>query len=212
MQDQKTMKTIRYALGWLCLILVPCSVGFGLFDIADNGSQYWWSVSATYYANSKPFMIGILFATGVFFICYRGYDRLDNIIADISAVSAFGIIIFPCECFASPERVGIFGLNVSTSHILHCIFASILFISFAIMIGFRFTKGNTTYFFAKKRRNRIYRICAALITLAMIVQVVTSILDIGWMTIVNETVMLTSMSIAWLVKAGAFKIFLEDKW
>ena len=44
----------------------------------------------------------------------------------------------------------------------------------------------------------------------MINQVITSLLNIGWMTIVNEAIMLWAFSFAWAVKADVFIKF-RDK-
>lgn len=200
--DKSTMYFMRKALGWLCILLAPLSLIFGFMFYSYNEPDFWNSISATYYATSKIWMIGLLFTTTVFFLCYKGYDWKDRMLTDISGVSAFGIICFPCND-KLVERTGLLNLPTNVSHIIHCIFASILFISFAVMILFQFTKGGSTE--KKKVRNNIYKVCGFGIVLFMLFQVISSILGIGWMTIVNESFMLTFFGIAWLVKGEQFK-------
>ena len=95
------------------------------------------------------------------------------------------------------------------SHIIHCIIAGGLFGSFAYMIGWRFTKTDSTVALTegKKKRNLVYRICAAIIICAMALQVGTSVCGISWFTIINETIMLWAFSFAWAVKADMIKQF-----
>jgi hypothetical protein len=82
----------------------------------------------------------------------------------------------------------------------------LLFGFFAYMIGWRFVKTDAMIRSSgKKTRDRIYRICAYIILAAMGMQAMTSFMCIGWITIVNETVMLWAFSLAWAVKAGCFK-------
>lgn len=199
----------RRVLGILCLLLAPLSIAFGLFS-QTNPEHWWYSISATYYANSNMLMIGLLFATSVFFITYRGYDITDRIITDFSALFAIGIVTFPCN-IGIYERVGLFQLPVATSNIIHYCCAAGLFLSFALMIIFRFTKSNGPVTQEKKARNIVYYVCGGVILLFMIWQLITALIHLpGYWTIINETVMLTAFSIAWLVKGESFKR-LNDK-
>ena len=129
------------------------------------------------------------------------------------------IVINPCLTLISAKYVGVFLIPVEISNVIHCASAGALFALFAYMIAFRFTKHNSLTIkdiwhytwhsrFAetkKATRNRLYYICALIIVIFMLVQVITSLLDIGWMTIVNEWVMLTAFSVAWLTKGGWIK-------
>ena len=123
-----------------------------------------------------------------------------------SAAMAAGILIFPCSCDAAGDRTGILNLSTPVSNVFHCICAALLFASFAYMIGWRFTKTDMPMRMTgqKEIRNTVYRACAGVIILFMLCQVVTSLCNIGWMTIVNEAMMLWAFSFAWAVKAGVF--------
>ena len=201
--NRQTMNYMRKMLGWLCLAITPASVIFSF--LGNNAADTWHSISATYYATDCAIMIGLLVTTAVFFASYRGYNLADRIITDISAVSALGVVVFPCWSIAAPERTGLLQLERGLSHTIHCASAMILFASFFVMIFFQFTKTSGRMTEAKRIRNKIYRICGIVIAAGMLSQVVTSVLGIGWMTIVNEGFMLTAFSIAWLVKGEQVK-------
>ena len=207
-RDKETMNWQRRVLaiyGVLLPILAPL---FGFIAYDKNGHEFWYSISATFYASSNILMIGVLAIFGFFLWNYKGYDIGDKFTCKFSAAMAFGILVFPCECPAAGDTTGILNLPTNISHIIHCITAALLFASFAYMIGFRFTK--TTHKAltnGKQLRNKIYRICMIVILVFMASQVATSLLNIGWMTIVNEAIMLWAFSFAWAVKSGLFKKF-----
>lgn len=204
----------RKVLGVLCALLGPCCILFGL--LGDNLPGWYKSISATYYANSKICMIGLLFATAVFFLTYKGYDKKDTVMAIIQGVSALGVIVFPCATEGIPERVGLFNLPVSVSNVFHCISASVLFVAFAIMISWLFTQGDDTNP-QKAKRNTVYDICAIIIYTGcalMAIKSATPILDFipDWFPVTwfMETVMLEAYAVAWLTKAETFEK-LNDK-
>ena len=186
-------------------VLAPLA-GFIAYD--KNGPTFWYSISATFYATSNILMIGSLAVFAFFLWTYKGYDIGDSFTCKFSAVMAIGILVFPCECAAAGETTGILNIHTNISNIFHCIIAALLFGSFAYMIGFRFTKtGFREMSEGKKHRNVVFIVCASVIAFFMLLQVVTSLLNIAWMTIVNEAFMLWAFSLAWAVKAGCFKWF-----
>lgn len=210
--DKASMNWQRKVLalfGFLLPILAPL---FGFLAYSKNGPHFWWSISATYYATSNILMIGVLFVVAFFLWTYKGYDIGDSVSCKISAGAALAILVFPCSCDAAGDRTGILYIPTNISNIFHCISAAILFGSFAYMIGLRFTKTDNIKSMSenKKLRNKIYYICAGIIVFFMLLQVITSLLNIGWMTIVNEAFMLWAFSFAWAVKADVFVKF-RDK-
>lgn len=209
--DKKTMiyqRRMLSLMGFLLPILAPI-MGFIAYD--KNGSEFWWSISATFYATSNIFMIGTLAIFAFFLYTYKGYDIGDNATCSFSATMALGILIFPCRTSTIGATTGVLNLPTGLSHVIHCIIATLLFSSFAYMIGYRFTKHDPALVLTdgKKKRNNIYHICAIIIAVAMVSQFATSLFHIGWMTIVNETVMLWAFSFAWAVKSDCFKAFID---
>lgn len=204
--DKASMNYQRKVLalfGFLLPLLAPL-MGFIAYE--KNGPEFWYSISATFYASSNIFMIGTLAIFAFFLWTYKGYDLGDSLTCKFSSIMAAGILVFPCRCMASGETTGVLNLPTGVSHIIHCIIAALLFGSFAVMIGFRFTKTDKFRVTkAKSRKNKIYYTCSMIIMVAMTCQTITSFLEIGWFTIINEAVMLWSFSFAWAVKAGVFK-------
>lgn len=201
----KSMLSQRRILGILCILLAPCSLLFGLIGAKYNELYWYTSISSTYYANSKIIMIGLLFATSVFFFSYKGYDIKDRICSLIEAISAMGIIIFPNGDTRLREVTGLFCLPLKISLIFHCISAMVLFISFGINILCLFTIGDKTN--PKKRnRNIIYYICGSVILLGVLAQFIYILIptsDHSLFTMINEFIMLTAFSFAYLVKSEA---------
>lgn len=189
----------RLVLGIICGLLPICCILFGLIgaDEALLGDKWWYSISATYYSNSQVWMVGSLVLASFFLATYKGYDIGDKVLTSIGSISALGVVIFPCKNNNAFDRCGLFMLPTNISDILHIISAATLFVSFAAMILTQFTKGHN------KHRNRIYYTCGTIIVLAMVSQVITGILDIDWMTIINEFFMLEAFAVAWIVKSRA---------
>lgn len=201
----KSMLSQRRILGILCILLAPCSLLFGLIGAKYNESYWYTSISSTYYANSKIVMIGLLFATSVFFFSYKGYDIKDRICSLIEAISAMGIIIFPNGDTQLREVTGLFCLPLHTSGIIHSTCAAVLFISFGINILCLFTIGDKTNP-KKRQRNVVYYICGALILLGVLSQFLYIVFrhdTHSVITMINEFVMLVAFGFAYLVKSEA---------
>ena len=214
--ELKSMLYQRLTLGIMCAVLVPACILFGLFGLSTNPSTWYKSISDTYYANSKMFMIGLLFATSVFFFTYKGYDKKDRICSLIQAISSMGIIVFPCVGTDSKALVGLFNLPAGFSHKIHCVFASILFIAFAINLLFLFTLGNGEATEQKKKRNRIYRACGIIIFIFIVIQALVKTVFKAYIpswipvSLINEFVMLEAFAFAYIVKSEAIKRFNDN--
>lgn len=213
--ELKSMLHQRFALGILCAALVPACIIFGLIGarLGTNAPNWYMSISDTYYANSKMFMIGLLFATAVYFLTYKGYDWKDKLCSVVQAMCCIGIVAFPCKGPDADARVGLFSAVARESNKIHMFFASSLFIVFAINILFLFTLGKGEPTSQKKVRNRIYRICGGVIVAFIIIQTLCSTILKGrlpsWLptTLINEFFMLEAFAFAYIVKSEAIKRF-----
>lgn len=210
--DKISMNYQRKMLAVLGLLLPILAPLLGFIAYEKNGPEFWYSISATFYASSNICMIGVLAIFSFFLATYKGYDIGDKVTTTVSATMAVGILVFPCQSEAAGATTGILNLPTNISHVAHCIIAACLFGSFAFMIGLRFTKTNKDIDLSpqKAKRNRVYKTCALIILTAMMMQVLTSLMGLGWFTIINETAMLWAFSFAWAVKADVFKMF-RDK-
>ena len=192
----------RFALGIICGLLPIACLLFGYIGELRgvNPQEWYYSISATYFANSSPCMIVALGLCGFFFLTYKGYDRWDRIYTIVSSISALLIVAFPCTTATSQDYLGVFACPAKASNAIHGIAAAILFGCFALMILLQFTKGG------HKRRNTIYRICGYIILAAMLATAVTFLIPNapGYTTMIYEFFMLEAFAVAWLIKSGVF--------
>lgn len=217
MRNEKELTSMLYQkriLGILCILLAPLCLIFGLFGLSTNLHGWYLSISATYYANSKMFMIGLLCAISIFFFSFQCYDWKDRVVTIIEGICSLGIVMFPCKSDDVPNLVGLFNIPYSISNIFHCTFATILFILFAIQITFLFTKSDGNPTKEKMIRNKIYKICGIIIFIFCIMQAVSCIVTFipkyiptTW---INEFIMLIAYGFAYLVKSEAIAKF-NDK-
>ena len=171
------------------------------------------SISITYYSLYAVgiFMI-ILGAASVLLICYKGYDRGDDITATIAGVFGLLICLFPTKYPDAPElTAGIFQWPSTVNVVFHCIGAFGFFGAIAYMSIFRFTKTDGALTTNKKIRNCIYRVCGVgmLASFLLMLLKYTSFAPANLVWIV-EMISLTFFGISWLVKSGAVPL-LHDK-
>lgn len=214
MDSKEIMHKQQKILGILCILLPVLCIGFGIIGkiFGTNYPTWFYSISDTYYSNSKIFMIGILGACGIYFWAYKGYDLWDNIITSITAVCSFGIITFPCWT-AYADKVGIFCLPVNISGHIHNAFAITLYLSFfAQVLRFRKSSGEMTE--KKKLRNRLYLICFLIMAFGVIFYCSKKFIPFfktkGWLILITEFFVQFGYGFAWLIKSEAFKKLNDD--
>lgn len=208
------LKRIRNIIGFLGMIL-PWVALLGTFWVSKNielSDDFWsnLSISATYYLT--PALTGILTTAAVVLMCYDSYEPIDDIITTLSGVCGLLIVLFPCHCCISPDKVGLFQLPANISHIIHSVSAVCFFLLLAFNSLFLFTKSkdkeiNQTK--QKKTRNIIYRVCgygmlAALILMPLPIHFFAK-------TFIVETIALTFFGVSWLVKGQVFGILADEE-
>ena len=209
--EEKTMRKQQFILGWLCTVLPFISIGFGLIGAITkcNPPTWWYSISATFFTNSNVILIGLLFATGIYFWAYAGYDKTDNIVTKLCAVFSFMTIIFPTKMYSCTDKfklVGLFCLPNNISYVIHSISALLLYGCFLIML-LRFRKSSGTMTDKKKIRNTLYLVFAIIMILCGVLILIKSIFKLpGYITIILETIAQLCFGISWLIKAGKFKV------
>ena len=140
---------LRAMIGWLGMLLpwlVVLLVGY-----------FPPSISATWYTNACTVFMIVLGSASLLLICYKGYERIDDIILTIAGVAGLGICLFPCKVSNSADRVGTFLIDKGVSDIIHCVSAVIFFGLLAYNSIFLFTKGESRLF-----RTRLKRHCATM--------------------------------------------------
>lgn len=215
--DKELMHKQQKILGHLCILLPLLSVGFGLigYFTGVNNPGWYESISATFYANSKMMMIGLLCATSIYFWAYKGYDKADDIITKIGAITALMIVAFPCsDGKATTEPiVGLFCLPLGVSGAIHNISALVLYTSFIVQT-FRFTKHGKVMTDMKKKRNIFYYCCIGVMLFGTLFIFSCNIIDplkpYHFFILIGESFLQLGYGCAWLCKSEAFKC-LNDK-
>ena len=184
-------------------ILLPLLLIIGNL-IANNSLQIEFSVS-DYYDNSTAgdILVGVLFVLGFFLMTYKGYDKTDSQVANLGCVFALGVALFP---------------TTSTNyvvHIMHFVFALLLFTVFIVfsMYLFRKTDTNTVYTKQKDKRNKVYLACGII----MILCIAGIAIGMLWLEKLSTTyhlvfwfelVAFIAFGVSWVVKAEF--LFLKD--
>jgi hypothetical protein len=212
---------LRQLIGILGILLAFLSVLAGLLGGADNPPHWWSSISATYYSNAAPVMVGLLVCVGMFLTTYDAYTTADTVVSTLSGAAAVIIAFFPCrlEAFEN-SRVGVFHLPAATSQTIHSIAAVTFFLLLGCMSIFLFTRTDGNVTGRKKIRNVIYLICGWTIIAALSADGILTVLYTNnilgngkgiyayeytaW-GITFEAVMLTAFGVSWLTKGGLIK-------
>lgn len=206
------VNTLRFRaiLGWLGMALPIIVAILALVFNCLDGRLVPDSISATYYLDPciTPFMI-ILGASGIFLICYNGYDKHDDIICSLAGIFGLFICIFPCSATAL-ANVGMFQLPTAISGLIHNLSAVIFFLLLAYNSFFLFTKGDSNPTEKKKKRNIIYRVCGIGMVGSFILLIPGNIFHIYGMTWFVETIALAFFGISWLTKADIYPILFCD--
>lgn len=197
------MRRIRNLTGFLGMILPWVTLLNAFIYTSINGTPdgFWYefSISETYYLG--PVLAGVLTTASIVLMCYDGYDWRDNLLTTLAGVCGLIIVLFPCKCPISPERVGIFQLTASVSDIIHTTAALSFFALLAFNSAFLFTLGESDTR-NKRIRKLIYRICAIGMLAAFALFPILSTAR----TYIVEAIALTFFGVSWLVKGQVFGI------
>lgn len=184
---------LRAWLGGLA-ILLPWIVALLAGEIPE-------SISATYYIPqcTTSFMI-ILGASSILLMCYKGYDKQDDIILSLSGVFGLGICLFPTYTYLY-DTVGTFQVSVNVSSTIHNTCAIIFFGLLSYNSFFLFTKGDGTPTKKKKIRNIIYRVCGVGMIASFLLLLLPDFRIKIWLV---ETIALFFFGISFLTKADIY--------
>ncbi|MGC4003112.1 MAG: hypothetical protein QM811_08240 [Pirellulales bacterium] len=153
--------TLRRAIG-LSGFFLPVALGLGGLAIGvpiqDNMSGY-------YHTPLRDVFVGTLFAIGVFLLCYRGYDWIENWTANIGCVSALLLALCPLDPGSDPlEQRSLVGY-------LHTIAGGVFFSTLAFYSLYHFPRSSRDDAEREPHpweRNAIYRGSGIIILTAML--------------------------------------------
>lgn len=155
------------------------------------------SISDYVYSDMRAVLTGTMCAIGVFLFSYRGYGRIDDITADVAAIGAIGVGLFPTTPYtgtpSATERA------VGTVHIVS---ASIFFAALIIFCLFLFTRGDSPQRGGRKpARNAIYIACGVIMLVCLIgIGVLQAVIHTDVAVLWLESAAVMAFGFAWLVK------------
>jgi hypothetical protein len=201
---------LQKAVG-LIAVTLPFVVVIG--NLVTGGSGLKGSISAYYYTHVGSYFVGSLFALGVFFLSYNYKPlpqyELDNVLSSVASLMAVGVALFPT---ANDVDTAAGGAKVVST--LHLVFAGVLFGLLAYFALFLFTKSDAvgSMTAAKRRRNRLYRICGVVIVVALVLIGLAQVLQppSSWHAVLFlESAAVIAFGVSWLVKGRLFGILAD---
>jgi hypothetical protein len=210
--DHKTVWRIRSAIGYLGMSLPILLLILSLIPFFNTPVQP--SISDYYYSNLREIFTGILCATGLFLIRYKGTEnpssfwKNDGLLTNIAGYMAFGIAFFPTnpECWGD-KIYTLIPVSLKFLGFIHYGFAVAFFFILAMLSLKVFTigqKDNPHIPISIFNENKIYKICGWLILAFIVMIPVFAILDVfRSATLLFEALALFSFGTSWLIKGRA---------
>lgn len=196
-----TFNRLRKSVGFLGisfpLVLVIWALVFGQCATIQN------SLSNYYYTSSGDVFVGLIFAISWFLIAYKGYDKLDNLLTSFAGSCAILVALLPTgqnmdvQCSIRDLE------ELAWRTTVHNILAILFFLTLAYISYFQFTKTSGKMTSEKIDRNKVYRVCAIIMIVALLFIPLFSAFPIFpnvifWM----EWVAMAAFGISWLTKGG----------
>jgi hypothetical protein len=194
-------RTLRLLVGIIMFALPVVVLIFSSFTPLS-------SISVSYHSGARDVLVGSLFMIGALLIAYRGYDPIEDWIANLGAGAAIVAALCPISCDACP---------IDTMSIFHAIAGTLLFSTIAYFCLGPFKQN------AKKRnsykaqqRVRLYTICGWVIIVCVLVIAIVQIpaaaeLKRVWLLAFwAEFFALWAFGFAWIV-ASKFLPWFADK-
>ncbi len=158
--------TIRKAIGFIG-ILLPAALLAATFWVG-RCTQIQDSISHYYFTIGGDIFVGALCAVALFLIAYKGYDTTDNICTTIAGVAAILVALFPTTQ-TEDTLCAVVQLDDNRGRVwVHYISAGIFFLTLAFISFFLFTKSRGIKTEEKKTRNKIYRSCAVIMVVCVV--------------------------------------------
>jgi len=193
--------TLRKVVGILG-IAFPFVVSLGGLILFHTVFQS--SISAYYHTHMRDVFVGILWAIGSFLLSYRGYERADDIAGTLACVFALGVALFPTTADGS---------ITSLIGALHQVFAALFFGTLIYFSYFLFTKTDPKKQPTERKllRNRVYKICAYVMAMCVLLVAIYYFLPSEVASIVKvykpvlwlEALAIVAFGLSWLTKGEA---------
>ena len=200
--------SLRKAVGWIG-ILFPFVLVFG-HTLFFGGDTLLKNISVYYHTGMRDLFVGAICAVALFLFFYKGYDKWDNIAANLAGFFALGIAFFPTVKEGAYDWVAT----------VHYYSAACFFVILALISLFLFTRGEARSSEMKRNRNVIYRTCGITMLVAMAAIEIFFLFfnknhEGSRFVLFAETVTLIAFGMSWLTKGGTLypdKIKTTHKW
>jgi hypothetical protein len=188
---------LRNAVGWIG-ILLPFTLMLGVYCIY-GGRFTLATISQYYYTGMRDVFVGAICAIALFLFFYRGYDRWDDLLANIAGFCALCVAWFPTTESGPLDLSGT----------IHFVAASIFFVILSAFSIFIFTRKGESPTRQKLTRNVIYIVCGSVMIACLV-----SIMIYFYFTENNgnssfvcwaETLALVAFGVSWLTKGGTIQ-------
>ncbi len=223
--------TLRRSIGYMGLLL-PVVLWFLARALFSTGLQP--SLSAYYHTDVRSVFVGTLCVLGAFLVSYKGYEKrpsdqcktaldevrrrvTDNSATNLAGICAVGLAMFPTAptLASSGDVLSQAAKNASAAHLA---FTAVFFLALVYMSAFMFTmtEPGTSPHGDKVNRNRIYRICAAIMVLCLLLIVyvkwrhLDTFLGMTRPVFYLEAGAIIAFGVSWLVKGDTLG-FLSDE-
>jgi hypothetical protein len=216
-----SQNTLRKLIGILGIGL-PVMLFLVLYIDAGYATPL-YSISHYYLTRACSVFVIIVSLLAIFLLIYKGKERVDFILSTTAGLFALCVVLFPTNnisniCHDEKHLYSLTILHESTFRsTFHYISAAIFLSCLAYMSLFLFTKSDkppAQRGKPKRRRNRVFRTCGAIMVLALLVIVANfaglisnETFDQYHLMFWMETVAVVSFGTSWLIKA---EVILKD--
>ena len=229
------LKALRKAIGIVAVALpFALAIGENLRDwilphaVRASSAIVEASISAYFHTGMREVFVGSLCAIAVFLVCYKGYQRRDNLAANFAGTCALLVALFPTrERSVEASDTGVPAIDSATLFssanapdpafvsYIHFTAAVIFFAILAYMSLVLFTistKPSQTP--QKLQRNKVYRFCGYTILLCIVVIAIgklflpDAVSEQTSYVFIFESIAVITVGVSWLTKA---EVILADK-
>lgn len=219
LQKQKTLRRLVGVLGMLLPILL-----YGTLLVDSKFTRVLASISHYYFTRASGIFVICVSLLAIFLLIYKGEALVDYILSSLAGIAALVVVLFPTNNLFNlmngkynAVNVTILKEGVARSQ-FHYVCAAVFLLSLAIMSFFLFTKSDQPGSKRKRKkvfRNRIYRFCAIIMVMALLVILFGYLkiippadYDSYELTFWMEVIAIEAFGFSWLVKGGV--LFQDD--
>lgn len=215
LSNQKTLRKLVGILGMLLPVLL-----FGFLLVDTHHTSPLQSISHYYFTRANSVFVIVVSLLAIFLLIYKGEETVDFYISSLAGISALCLVLFPTSnissvCCDATRAYSITLMKESEFRVaLHYVSAGIFLSCLAYISAFLFTKSDKRVeerSQEKKFRNKIFRTCAVIMVLALLVMgagflkiIPAEVYESYQLTFWMESVAVESFGFSWIIKGESF--------